>query len=116
MKLVNVYYGHLPAYNIDANKHPDLQLLDLKNLLENSDDVVNIYCNSPYVLFGVTLIHAYTNSKIPAEFNPYSNIPPITNKHFEIKENGDIIEGTYYNNMINDENLLKFLRSESNLF
>lgn len=114
MRLVKVYYGNLSICTIDANKHPDLQLQELKKLLENSNGDVEIHSNSPYVLFNITLIHSYVNSKIPAEYNPFSNVAPFINKHFEIKENGDIIEGAYYKEMISDENLLNDMLGKSN--
>lgn len=106
MKTVNVYYGYINQVNIDANLHPDLQIKALINkILEAKDDELNIFCNSPYVLAYITLIEAYTNKKIPAEHNPYFNIP-IKNRHFEILGDGTVVEGKYYKTMIDDDNLL----------
>lgn len=119
MKQVNIFYGYLllkvETPTIDANKHPMHQIEDLVKILEESGDYIEIYSNSPYVLFYLTVIHAYVNNnKIPSDKNPFNKIKPFINKHFEIKENAEVIEGTYYNGMINDENLLNDFLGKGN--
>lgn len=118
MKTVNLFYGYLPQITIDANLHPEEQINALCDLLikatQQNLDVVNIYSNSPYIQFNLTLIHAYVNSKIPPEKNPYHKIFPFENKHFEIKKNGDIIEGEYYKGMMSDKCLLNDYLAKSN--
>lgn len=111
---VNLYYGYINHSTIDANKHPDDQVLDLINLIKNCDtDVLNIYSNSPYVMFRITLIFGYSNKNIPVEHRLYGDIN-ITNKHFEILKNGDIIEGSYYKGMMDDKCLLNNKLAETN--
>ena len=113
-RIVKIYYGHISTSTIDANKHPELQIQDLISLLKNSTSDVEIFCNSPYVLFYLTLIHAWVNSPIPLDQSPYPDIAPFDNQHFEVKENGDAIEGSYYKGMISDENILNNIIMESN--
>ena len=113
-RIVKLYYGHITNFTIDANKHPDVQISDLNTILENSSGDVEIYSNSPYVLFGLTLINSYVNSNIPPERNPYSNIIAFENKHFQINEDGTITEGLYYKKMMSDENLLNNKLAEFN--
>ena len=116
MKQVNLYYGYINQVTIDANKHPDEQIKDLENHIKNStEEIINIYSNSPYVMFNITLMEAYTNGNIPYDKMKFKGVY-ITNKHFEVKENGEIIEGKYYKNMISDENLLNNKLAETNDF
>jgi hypothetical protein len=101
---VNLYYGHIKQYTIDANKHPELQKKDLIELLKSAVDIIDIYCNSPYIINNIILIEAY--SRIPDEHRGIYKGISIKNRHFEIKEDGNIVEGEYYKSMISDDNLL----------
>lgn len=114
MQELRIYYGYIKTNTIDANLHPDLQIKALLEYIRKStDSVIEIYCNSPYVLFNITLIEAYCDKKIAEKNNPYFDIS-VTNKHYEVLENGDIVEGKYYKNMISDENLLNDKLGEAN--
>ena len=115
MKQINLYYGHINQTTIDANMHPEEQLKYLREFIRNSNtNVVDIYCNSPYVLFDITLMEAYTNKNIAEENKGNYKGISVTNKHFEVKEDGEIIEGKYYKSMISDENLLNDMLGKSN--
>ena len=111
MKNIKLYYGYINKFTIDVNLHPDQQIINLEKFIIESEDetVINIYSNSPYVLFHLTLLEGYKNYNIP---HPTGIM--ITNKHFEVKENGDVIEGKYYDTMISDDNLLNDKLGESN--
>ena len=108
MKQVNIYYGYLIHSTISANLHPKVQREHLLEIIKNSKkDIIDIYCNSPYVLSYLVVISAYSNSNIPEkEKGIFAGIPPIKAHHFEIHEDGTITEGIYYKDMISDDNLL----------
>lgn len=115
---VNFYSGYIEKYidkpTIDANKHPDDQIEDLINLLKScGNDKIDIYCNSPYVMFRLTLLFGYSNKNIPINKRLYGDIT-ITNSHFEIDKNGTITEGKYYKGMMSDECLLNDRLGENN--
>ena len=111
MKQINLYYGCITSdeVTINANLHPDKQIEILHEIIENNDSPINIYCNSPYIINEITLIKGYSDNNVP---HPKSF--EITNRHFEIKENGEIIEGKYYKSMISDDNLLNNKLAEGN--
>lgn len=115
MKKVNLYYGYNPQTTIDANKHPDEQIKDLINILRNGDKVIDIFSNSPYVQFRLTLISAYSEKEIPDDLldDMYKGLN-ISCKHFEIKSDGTVIEGDYYKSMMSDINLLNNKLGENN--
>jgi hypothetical protein len=114
-KEIKIYYGYIETYTIDANKHPDQQRKDLIKLIKTSNDnPIVIFCNSPYVLFYITLIEGYCHKNIPEEYKGEYKGIDITVKHFEIRKNGEIIEGKYYKSMISDENLLNDKLNEGN--
>lgn len=107
MKRVNIYYGNIKQFTIDANKHPELQRMDLINIIKNNDTkIIDIYCNSPYVLFYLTLIRCYSESNIPNNERGIFKDIEIETKHFEITIDDKTIEGLYYKDMISDKNLL----------
>ena len=116
--LVNLYYGYIKENTIDANLHPQEQINALVKILTdaslNDNTIVDIYCNSTYVINNMIVIQAYSMSNIPKNKKLYQNILPFENKHFEIKENGKILEGQYYKGMISDENLLNDYIGKSN--
>jgi len=113
-KNINLYYGYIKQYTIDANKHPDEQVEDLINLIRNSkEETINIYSNSPYVMFRVTVLLGYSNKNIPIEKRLLGDIT-ITNKHFEVLKDGSIIEGKYYKGVMSDDCLLNNKLAENN--
>lgn len=110
MKNINLYYGYIPQFSIDANLHPNRQIEELyKILLESTTDTIDIYCNSPYVLNEITLIEAHSHKNIL-----HSTGISISNRHFEYLIDGKIVEGKYYKSMISDENLLNDKLGEAN--
>lgn len=110
MKEIKLYYGYINKYTIDTNKHPDEQLEDFYNLLRNSnEDTIIIYSNSPYIINEITIVNGYFYNNIP---HPEGFL--ITNKHFEILQDGTIKEGKYYKGMISDDNLLNNKLAEGN--
>lgn len=103
---VNLYYGYIKQCTIDANKHPDEQVNDLIDLIKNcTDSELDIFSNSPYVMFRITLLEAYSNKNIPTNQKLHGDIT-ISNKHFEVLKDGTVVEGKYYKTMMSDENLL----------
>lgn len=120
MKTINIklYYGYIQQYvgqsTIDANKHPDEQVEDLVKLIkECKEDTLDIYSNSPYVMFRITLLFGYSNKEIPVDKRLHGDID-ITNQHFEILKDGSIVEGAYFKGMMSDECLLDNKLCESN--
>lgn len=115
MTNINLYYGYIPHSTLDANKHPDEQVADLIKLLEDSKDLssIDIYSNSPYIMFRITLLFGYSNKNIPVDKRLHGDIS-ITNRHFEILKDGTIVEGDYYKGMISDDCLLNNRLAESN--
>lgn len=110
MKHINIYYGYIPVFTIDANSHPDKQIELLHEILsESNNNIIDIYCNSPYILNEIMLIESYLSNNVP-----HPKGFEITNKHFEYTSDGQIIEGKYYKTMISDENLLNDKLGESN--
>lgn len=108
MKEIFLFYGYIDKSTIDANKHPSEQLSDLYEWIGTGQEHYNIYCNSPYILNEITLIEGYTSNGIDHPLGKFSN------KHFEVLEDGSIIEGKYYKSMISDDNLLNNKLGESN--
>jgi len=130
MKQVNLFYGYSPLivpeyfrdkssgviWYIDANKHPDEQINDLIKILKNNDEIIEIFSNSPYVHFRLTLISAYSEKEIPDDKikdEMYKGLN-IKCRHFEIKSDGNVIEGKYYKSMMSDDNLLNNKLAENN--
>lgn len=109
MKQVNIYYGYIPVHTIDANLHPDEQLKALYFLLLKNEEVLNIYCNSPYIINEITILEGYVSNNVPHPLGI-----KISNRHFECLKSGDIIEGKYYKSMISDDNLLNNKLAEGN--
>lgn len=113
-KHINLYYGYINQHTIDANKHPDEQVGDLINLIKNSQEkTINIYSNSPYIMFRITLLFGYSNKNIPSKKRLHGDIT-ITNKHFEILKDGTVVEGKYYKGMMSDKCLLNDKLAETN--
>ena len=111
---INLYYGYVKENSIDANKHPDEQIEDLITLIKNcKEDELDIYSNSPYIMFRITLLFGYSEKNIPIDKRLHGNIT-ITNKHFEVLKDGSIIEGKYYKGMMSDECLLNDKLGETN--
>jgi hypothetical protein len=111
---LNLYYGYISENSIDANKHPDEQINELITLIKNcKENELNIYSNSPYVMFRITLLFGYSKKNIPVDKKLHGDIT-ITNKHFEVLKDGSIIEGKYYKGMMSDECLLNDKLAESN--
>lgn len=115
MTNINLYYGYIPYSTLDANKHPDEQVADLIKLLEDSKELpsIDIYSNSPYIMFRITLLFGYSSKNIPVDKRLHGDIN-ITNRHFEILKDGTIVEGAYYKGMISDDCLLNNKLDESN--
>ena len=115
MTNIHLYSGYIPYSTLDANKHPDEQVADLIKLLEDSKEMpsIDIYSNSPYVMFRITLLFGYSNKNIPPDKRLHGDIN-ITNKHFEILKDGSIVEGKYYKGMISDDCMLNNKLDESN--
>jgi len=110
MKQINIYYGYIPESTIDANLHPDKQIEALHKLIkESTDDVIDICCNSPYVLNEIMLIEGYTSMNVP-----HPEGFELINKHFECLLDGSVVEGKYYKTMVSDENLLNNKLAECN--
>ena len=114
MKEINIYYGYITP-TFDANQHPEVQRQLLLSLIKTNDsDEIHIYCNSPYVLFYLTIIQAYSNSQIPNEHRGIYKDISIKVKHFEVLKSGTVVEGGYYKDMITDENILNDYLGKSN--
>lgn len=114
MTNVKVYYGYIDEPTLDGNKHPEEQINDLISLIKSSEGEVSIFTNSPYILNEIVLIESYSSSKIPnEERGNYADLN-ITNQHFEITKNGEVIEGEYYHTMISDNNMLNMYLSKCN--
>lgn len=115
MKEIKLYYGYINQSTIDANKHPDEQRKELLELIRNSqENVIEIYSNSPYVMFYITLIHGFSNKNIPEKYQREFKGIRITNKHFEVLKDGSVVEGEYYKGMMSDDCLLNNKLDETN--
>jgi len=110
MKNINVYYGYIPKITINANLHPDSQVEELHRLIiDSKENNIDIYCNSPYILNEIMLLEGYVHNNVP-----HPKGFEISNKHFEVLVNGNVVEGKYYKSMISDENLLNDKLGEAN--
>lgn len=110
-KKIHLNYGYIPHTTIDCNLHPERQIEELHFLLESEDsDIIEIYCNSIYVMNEIILIEGYRHNNVP-----HPKGFKITTKHFEwslIKD--EPIEGKYYQSMISDDNMLNNKIKEAN--
>lgn len=89
---VKLYYGYISQFTINANLHPKIQKDELHWQIRNcTTDVLEIACNSSYVLERLKLIEKYSSKPNELKGILWKDMN-ITLKYFEVLIDGTVAE------------------------